>query len=311
MRVAIIDSKLLAYNTLYRGLSPITLFNDIPGMLPDDITDIILVFDNGKSVYRTTLWSGYKGKRTYTTVRVDDNEYLKAIPTVAKALGCHVVMPLGVEADDLAGIITHQLKDTNVLLVTGDHDWFQLVLKYDNVMCLDVKTKQMMGPMEVYLRTGCKTEEQFLIKKCVVGDSGDNILGIPRVGDVTFKKWSDYVFNHKLDLKEEFLKLCKEKAKEGLSTHREYIMEGVHSCEELLDFNLKLGTIMCNLEKLTLEQASEIKGAYANFKANRKPTLDIAKANSLFGQYTKMFTSPFGDPMTLNVDYYKDLHDRR
>jgi 5'-3' exonuclease len=319
VKVAIVDSKLLAYNQAYTNKPIVHLLEDLSVILDrvGGITDVLVAFDNGKSAYRLSIWPGYKGTRTYSKTSVDNGVYLDKLPAIVSALGMHPFIPKDVEADDVAGILTHQLasQNTPVVLITSDQDWYSMVLEYDLVQVFDVKNFTLMDKYDVFIKTKCRTTEQFLIKKCILGDSSDNILGVPKIGPVKFAKWAASAFDKPgVNLQAAFLELCKEAAGTNLCTHRNYVMEGVHSCEELLDFNMRLGRIMHNTQHLSPIQASNIKAGFMHWKANRLQEPDWAMANSLYMECTKDYTNAFGDPLGLSADAlgtYMELHTRR
>lgn len=319
MKVAIVDSKILAYNQIYANKPAVYLLEDLAVILDmiGDVTDVLIAYDNGKSDYRLSMWPGYKGTRTYAKTSVDNGMYLDKLPAIATALGLHNFMPYGVEADDIAGILTHQLvnQGMSVVLVTADHDWFQLVLEYQGVHVFDTKSFSLLDTYDVFLKTKCRTTEQFLIKKCVLGDSGDNIIGVPKIGPVKFAKWAAQAFDKPgVNLQEAFIELCQEAAGTDLCTHRNYIMEGVHSCQELLDFNMRLGRIMHNTEYLSPGQASDIKAGFMHWKANRLAEPRWAVAEALYLDCTPGYVNAFGDPLSLSVDAletYIGLYTRR
>ncbi len=319
VKVVIVDSKILAYNQIYANKPAVHLLEDLAVILDHigEVTDVLVAYDNGKSDYRLSLWPGYKGTRTYSKTSVDNGIYLDKLPAIAKSLGLHNFMPHGVEADDIAGILTHQLANQNIptVLISSDQDWWQIVLEHRGVQIFDVKSFSLMDTYDVYIRSGCRSIDQFLIKKCILGDSSDNILGVPKIGPVKFAKWAASAFDKPgVNLQAAFLELCKETAGTNLCTHRNYVMEGVHSCEELLDFNMRLGRIMHNTQHLSPIQASNIKAGFMHWKANRLQEPDWDMANSLYMECTKDYTNAFGDPLGLSADAlgtYMELHARR
>jgi 5'-3' exonuclease len=317
---AIIDSKAMAYLELHANKPVVNLFETVANCLGKvenlygPVGKIFFAYDIGKSRYRLDLWENYKGKRTYATIPSDFKEhYEKIVPRIATALGIANFMPFEVEADDIAGILCGKIKEP-VVLLTVDFDWESLVLRHDHVHFFDVKKYTLLDKPSVIKKTKCYTEDQFSIKKCVVGDSGDNIIGVPAIGPVKYQRWADEIFQHpralELEfLKEEFLKLC-HKPEGTHKAHRDYMYAGVHSCEELLDYNLKLGTIMRDLSLLDVEQKVAIKQAYLT---SNSLTQDIDRALSLSQEFNGGAIGPFGDPYSLSpvaLDYYKEVYER-
>jgi 5'-3' exonuclease len=306
----IIDSKLLAYNELHAGKPIVNLFNTLVPMIRriEDKTmgrvlEVLFVYDIGKSEYRLNLWPNYKGKRNYGSQ--PDNfkvNYELVIPKLASLLGITNYPILGVEADDLAGILCNKLKGP-IVLVSGDHDWLGITLRHpENVQFFNVKTWELMDFNRIKEFSGCTTEEQFLIKKAILGDSGDNIIGIPGVGPVKFKRWAEEAFVNSKCLKEQFLELC-HKANDTNKTHRDYSFSGVSSCEELYEFNMSLGRIMSGVKHLTLEQKVALNTSYTLSKVKEAPNL--LEASELTKQYSDGHTTAFGDPWFLSEEDLK------
>lgn len=324
--IAIVDSKAMAYLEMHAGKPVVNLFDTITTCMLkvdslhpyDPITKVVFAYDLGKSRYRLGLWERYKGNRVYTTLTSSfKDHYENIVPRVADALAIHSFKPYEVEADDIAGMLCGKLKDERIVLMTVDHDWFGLVLRHNHVAFFDVKKYEFLDRDAVRLKTNCDNENQFIIKKCIIGDSGDNIIGIPSVGPVTFKKWSEDVFRHPDShdmrfLKVKFLELC-DSIKSENKTHRDYSYAGVSSCEELVDFNIRLGTIMENLTLLDIDQKTCMIESHKSMVTDNTH-LNIDMAIQLSSEYSDGYKLPFGDPYTISpvtVDYFKEIYARR
>lgn len=320
--IAIVDSKAMAYLEMHANKPVVNLFDTVTTCLKrvedlyGPVGSVCFAYDIGKSKYRLDLWEHYKGTRSYTTVPdTFKYNYETIVPKIAKALGITSYMPKEVEADDIAGILCNKYKEP-VVLLTVDHDWFSLVLRHDHVQFFDVKKFQLLDKPQVVEKTGCESEDQFIIKKCILGDSGDHIIGIPTIGPVKYAKWADRVFKDPrgLDpefLKEQFLDLCSSISTEH-KTHKKYMYAGVQSCEDLLDYNTKLGTIMKDLSLLTIEQKVDIKRAYLTAEVDQ--CFDPELALELSREFSDSYTNPFGgvyelDPGT--IDYFRRLYDSK
>ncbi len=300
----IVDTKLLSYNEMHAHKPVVNLFNTLARMVKRieslsevTITKIIFVYDIGKSSYRLDLWPMYKGKRSYGSVRDDFKaSYEDGVQRIARELGISSFPIEGVEADDLAGILCTKLQD-QIVLVTGDFDWLSLVLRHpEQVKYFNTKTWALLGEPEVIEFTGCTSEVQFLVKKCILGDSADNVIGVPGVGEVGFSKWKEQAFSLPDEqLQQAFLDLCHSK---GNKTHRDYMYNGVHSCEELYDFNMKLGRVMSGVKHLTEEQKISLSSYYKIHCIPR--ATNLKKASELSIEYSSGYEDAFGDSWYLS-----------
>jgi 5'-3' exonuclease len=261
------------------------------------IDNVVFVFDIGKSEYRLGMWHQYKAGRSYSSVPDNFKEiYETVLPEMCGYYGINPFPIMGVEADDLAGILTNKIND-DIVLLSGDQDWYQLVFRKDNVRIFDLKKYRLLDAEAVAELTGCVSESQFLIKKCIVGDAGDHIIGVPSIGNVKFKLWADKHF-HNTDLeylKTEFLSLCSSTKVD--KTHSKYASVGITTCEQLLDFNLKLGTIMKDLSLLSKLQKEAVKHFYSKVGTY---VINIDKIHKITEEYSKDYKGPFGQQHTVN-----------
>ena len=155
-----------------------------------DPSHIAVVFDIGGSVAREELFAEYKGNRDETP------EGIKvAVPFIYKILDAMRISALGVkgfEADDVIGTLAKKAEKSgyNVFMMTPDKDFGQLVT--DNIKMLrpgrggDPAT--VLGPKEICEKWGISRVEQVIDILGLMGDSADNIPGIPSVGEKTAAK---------------------------------------------------------------------------------------------------------------------------
>ncbi len=149
-------------------------------------THLAVVFDGGLPAERLELVSDYKANRPpmpdALRAQLDSiNEYLDAasIPNV-RLDSC--------EADDVIATIAAQAAEScsRTLLATHDKDLFQLV--NENTLIVPLAGKpEAMGPDEVAAKTGVRPE-QIVDWLALIGDSADNIKGVPGVGPKTATK---------------------------------------------------------------------------------------------------------------------------
>lgn len=313
--IAIVDSKLLYYEEHHKKKPGVNLFdtlanylNHIENSLGCTFKEVIMVYDIGKSSYRLDIWPNYKAKRAYSHLpNTFKSTYETIIPKIATNLGLSNFPIEGVEADDLAGILSHKLQD-EVVLVSGDQDWCQLVIELGNrVRYFYVKKYRLLNLDDVIELTGCSTVNQFLLKKSATDDIGDNLRGITGIGKVKFQRWADKNFCNPDDtLKEAFLAFC-----DGRGPHKDYIDFGITSCEQLYEFNMRLGMIMTDLSKLTLKQQTDVKACWALRKTKEfNPELAL----ELSRDFSDGFTNPFGGSYELDysaIAYFEKVYSRR
>jgi DNA polymerase-1 len=156
-------------------------------LLKDQPTEhFAVVFDAPGKTFRDAMFEQYKANRPAMPddLRAQVEPLLAAVP----ALGLPLLRVEGVEADDVIGTLCRQCagKDLKVLVSTGDKDMAQLV--DENVTVVNTMTGNVLD------REGVKQKfdvypEQIIDYLALVGDSSDNIPGVPRVGAKTAAKW--------------------------------------------------------------------------------------------------------------------------
>lgn len=103
---------------------------------------------------------------------------------MVKAMGLPLLAVSGVEADDVIGTLAREAEKAGrpVLISTGDKDMAQLVTP--NITLINTMTNTILGPEEVVNKYGVPPELiiDFL---ALMGDSSDNIPGVPGVGEKT------------------------------------------------------------------------------------------------------------------------------
>lgn len=151
-----------------------------------DPDHLLVCFDQKGRTFRHELYSDYKGTRQKTPTELDQQwPYLMEI---LKSMKIKTVDSPEYEADDLAGTVASLAKDEGqkVYLLTGDRDYLQLV--DENVFAL--MTKKGITNLEVYDVDRIKKEyeltpDQLIDLKGLMGDSSDNIPGVPGIGEKT------------------------------------------------------------------------------------------------------------------------------
>ncbi len=165
-----------------------SLFDVIRREKPDHLA---VCFDKEGSAERTELYADYKANRDETP------EAIKiAVPFIHQLLEgmqIPIIEQAGMEADDLIGTLAKQAekKGYRVYMVTPDKDFGQLVS--ENIFMYRPARMgngvEIWGIPEVQERFGVERPEQVIDYLGMMGDSSDNIPGLPGVGDKTAKKF--------------------------------------------------------------------------------------------------------------------------
>ena len=152
-------------------------------------TQIVIAFDKSRTTFRTELYPAYKGTRDKTP-----EELIAQIPLLkelAKGLGIPFLEMDGYEADDIIGTLATQAAEagTETVVVTGDRDALQLIRTGLTVLL----TKKGISETRAYDTAAFEEEYGFapirlIDMKGLMGDSSDNIPGVPGVGPKTATK---------------------------------------------------------------------------------------------------------------------------
>ncbi|WP_092513460.1 DNA polymerase I [Xenorhabdus mauleonii] len=143
---------------------------------------VAVVFDAKGKTFRDELFAEYKSHRP--PMPDDLRAQIEPLHKMVKAMGLPVLVVPGVEADDVIGTLALQAEKEgrSVLISTGDKDMAQLVTP--NITLINTMTNTILGPEEVKEKYGIPPELiiDFL---ALMGDSSDNIPGVPGVGEKT------------------------------------------------------------------------------------------------------------------------------
>jgi len=178
---------------------------------------IAITFDSKGPVFRHDLYKEYKANRP--PMPDDLREQLPFIKKFVTASNILMLEEAGVEADDILASIAkkYSAKGHKVVIVSGDKDLLQLV--DENVNMFDPMKNKMMDRVEVEKKYGVRPD-QLLDFFALVGDSADNVPGVPGVGPKTAEKL--IVSYGSLDgLYEEVETLKKSKMKDKIIDNRE------------------------------------------------------------------------------------------
>ena len=141
-----------------------------------------VVFDAKGTTFRNDLYAEYKANRP--PMPDDLRSQIAPLHAIVKALGLPLLCIDNVEADDVIGTLAQQASAEGrfTLISTGDKDMAQLV--NDHVMLINTMTDTLLDYQGVVDKYGVKPE-QMIDLLSLMGDSSDNIPGLPKVGEKT------------------------------------------------------------------------------------------------------------------------------
>jgi len=147
---------------------------------------LVVVFDAKGKTFRDDLYKEYKANRP--SMPDDMRVQIEPLHTIIKALGLPILSVPGVEADDVIGTLAAQAtaKGLNTIISTGDKDMAQLV--NEHVSLINTMTNTAMDEAGVMEKFGVRPN-QIIDYLALVGDTSDNIPGVPSCGPKTAAKW--------------------------------------------------------------------------------------------------------------------------
>jgi DNA polymerase-1 len=147
---------------------------------------VAVVFDAPGKTFRDEIFAEYKATRP--PMPDDLRSQVQPILDAVQSMGLPLLQVAGVEADDVIGTLCNQAadKDLSVLVSTGDKDLAQLV--NEHVTLVNTMTDSVMDRDAVKAKFDV-FPEQIIDYLALVGDSSDNIPGVPKVGAKTAAKW--------------------------------------------------------------------------------------------------------------------------
>ncbi len=170
-------------NAVYGFLN--ILFKILEEEQPDYLT---VTFDVHAPTFRHKMFDGYKGTRKPMAEEL--RQQVPLMKEMLKCMGVAVIEMEGYEADDILGTLSRlgEDKGMDVTIVSGDRDILQLAS--DKVMIRIPKTKKTGTEIENYHAAEVKekylvTPTEFIDVKALMGDTSDNIPGVPGIGEKT------------------------------------------------------------------------------------------------------------------------------
>ena len=145
-----------------------------------------VIFDAKGKTFRDDLYPEYKANRPPMPAEL--RSQIESIHAIVRGLGFEVLVVGGVEADDVIGTLAERAKEAglDVLVCTGDKDMAQLV--GDHVAMVNNLDDPELDAAGVRAKFGVPPES-IVDYLALVGDSVDNVPGVPKVGPKTASKW--------------------------------------------------------------------------------------------------------------------------
>jgi DNA polymerase-1 len=220
---------------------------------------VIIAGDQGSSSYRKSLYPEYKQNRKDKFAEQTDVEkaafelffedFTKTLEHISENTNYPVLRFPGVEADDICAYICNKVKDRNIWLISSDKDYDLLI--QPNVSRFSYVTRKEVTVDNWNTHYDFQPEDYISIK-CLTGDSGDNVFGVPGIGPKRavslvneYGSTYDIIANIPLSGKYKYIQALNE-CKEQLELNYR-LMDLVTFCEEAI------GTENCKQIDETLE----------------------------------------------------------
>ncbi len=198
-RIFVIDGSSYLYRA-YHAMPPLSTSKGQPTGAVKGVTNmlmnlkkdsegspIIVVFDAKGKTFRNDIYSEYKANRPPMPDEL--RLQLQPVKSICKAIGFPLIEIEGVEADDVIATITKMAKDAKYKCVVSslDKDLMQLV-EDPGTTLMNTMKHEIFNEEKVFEKFGVKPS-QIRDMLALVGDSSDNIPGVPKVGQKTAAKW--------------------------------------------------------------------------------------------------------------------------
>lgn len=156
------------------------LRSDYPG------SRILVIFDSKGKTTRHSYYPDYKANRP--EMPEDLAVQIEPLHQIIEAEGMPLFRIPGIEADDIIGTLARQASEQgqSVIISTGDKDMAQLV--NEQVTLINTMTNSLLDPDGVMKKFAVRAD-QIIDYLALMGDSVDNIPGVPKVGPKTAAKW--------------------------------------------------------------------------------------------------------------------------
>ena len=297
-KLVLVDGSSYLYRA-FHALPPLTnskneptgallgVVNMLHKLIKDEQPDLVaVVFDAPGKTFRDELFDQYKAHRP--PMPDDLRAQTQPLLDTVQAMGLPLLQISGVEADDVIGTLAMAAAQENmdVLISTGDKDMAQLVGPH--ISLVNTMTNSRLD------REGVKAKfdvypEQIIDYLALIGDTSDNIPGVPKVGSKTAAKW-----------------LGEYKTLDNLLAHANDITgkvgESLRENIPTLELSRKLATIEC---KLILDVAPEALQAKPEDVAVLKQLYQRYELNALLKQLNAITTQ--AETLTSEVEQKQEF----
>ncbi len=197
-RLILVDGSSFLFRA-YHAIPPLTSPGGLPtnaihgvtNMLRKLIADyhsdyITVVFDAPGKTFRNDLYAEYKAHRP--PMPDDLRVQIEPLHNIIRAMGLPLIIEPNIEADDVLGVLALHAaaQGYNVIISTGDKDMAQLVNA--QIILENTMTNTRMDSQGVIDKFGVRPD-QVIDYLALIGDTVDNIPGVPKVGPKTAAKW--------------------------------------------------------------------------------------------------------------------------
>ena len=248
-------------------------------ILDEEQPDFLAVaFDMHAPTFRHQLFEAYKGTRKAMPDEL--REQVPVMKEVLRAMKVQIMECEGLEADDILGTLAKkaQAQGLEVTLVSGDRDLLQIA--DDHIKIRIPKTKMGRTQIEDYFPKDVEAAfgvnpTQFIDLKALMGDSSDNIPGVPKVGEKTAAELMaaygslDNIYTHVEEI-------SKKSVRESLQNNKElaYLSKVLATikidCEIDLDYDQAVADGFFTDEAYALFKKLEFKNMLARFEEARQ-----------------------------------------
>ncbi|MEI5905495.1 DNA polymerase I [Bacillus spongiae] len=219
---------------------------------------ILVAFDAGKTTFRHSTFKEYKGGRQKTPPEL--SEQFPFIRELLDAYGISRYELENYEADDIIGTLSLEAEKNqfDVKIISGDKDLTQLSSEQTTVMI----TKKGITEMEEYTPVHIKEKyglsvEQIVDMKGLMGDSSDNIPGVPGVGEKTAIKLLKQ-FQTVEELLNSIDQVSGKKLKEKLEDNKQQALMSKELATIIRDAPVEVGVKNLSYEGVNAEKLSEL-----------------------------------------------------
>ncbi len=194
-RLFIIDAMAMAFRN-FHAIRPLSTSQNIPvnavygclvflaGLIEKQKPDyFVFATDSQEKTFRHDFYAAYKANRS--DMPEDLARQIPLLYRLFEAFQAPLLKEPGLEADDLIGSLVHQLAsdDLHCYIVSGDKDFMQLVNDNVSLYCPKKGGEAVLIEKEgVFEKFGC-SPKQVIDILALIGDSSDNVPGVPGIGD--------------------------------------------------------------------------------------------------------------------------------